>query len=420
MENNNQGEPRLTDLPHSLDELSRTNDADERKLWFDYVKTLNERQLQVSQRTGVTTYVLLATLVGLFYRFGPRLPQFVTQPDNVRASLVVFALLTIVLSSFLFAIAAVEMYLIGESDFRAAPKSSEHSIPVLYGIFAAIGAAFVSFLVWIAISSADHFRRYVLLVYALWMTVNVVGPILSYRRLAKKAKDIKNPLPRFSIFRHPPWANLIGCVLMLIWLVLGGVAVVRYLKLLPNCGLQPFKAASLGVITISIVSYMVLRSLSNASQYRYFGLERDIVLNRMTPAEIRERYLRDLSGPDMAQWLDDAFVTLDLKEEYLKREHDAGQEKLKEIASINAEYRIERKERAEAVRQKLKKAIDDCVSQYEVLTFQTRFFFDSYTTHEEREALGERFTFVRKKIRAFKEKLPESFKLLDELKKLGE
>lgn len=416
MDNNHKSELEFHDSQETLNLPSGANYGDERKLWFDYIKTLNERQLQASQRAGVTTYVLLGTLIGLLYKFGPQVPQFVSQPGSVRASLVIFGLLSIVLTSFFMAIIGMSMYLGGESEFRATPKSNEHAIPVLYGIFAIIAAIFVSLYVWIAISSADHFLRYLLLAYAVWLIANIITPTIRYRALSKKAKDIKNPIPKFSQFRFPPAANLFLCGLMIVWSGLGTVALVRCVKTLPNYGLQPIKAASVSLIAVSIVGYMVLRSLGSATQYKYFGFERDIVLNRMTPAEIRNRYLRDLSGPDMAQWLDDAMVTLDLKEEHLKREQNSAREKLKEIANINAEYVIERKERAASIADNLRKALFDCISQYEVLTFQTGFFIESYTTQEEREALKQRFTLLRQKTSSFKEKVSTALRLLDELK----
>jgi hypothetical protein len=85
----------MPEIPQNL------NDNEERKLWFEYIKTLNERRLQSSQRSGVTTYVLVATLIGLLYRFGPDVPQFVTQPDKVRAAVTSFVLITVIVFSFL-------------------------------------------------------------------------------------------------------------------------------------------------------------------------------------------------------------------------------------------------------------------------------------------------------------------------------
>ena len=165
---------------------------------------------------------------------------------------------------------------------------------------------------------------------------------------------------------------------------------------------------------------MVLRFLGNTSQHKFLGLERDIVLNRLTSAEIRSRYLRDLSGPDMAQWLDDAFVTLDQKEEHLNREQESAQGEVNEIASINAEYQLERRGRVKSVADKLKKALDDCLPQYKILTFQTGFFVDGYTTQEEKDALVKKFAVLDARAGEFEKKAEAALNLLDSLSKLAE
>jgi len=397
------------------------NDSDERKLWFEYIKTLNERQLQKSQRSGITTYVLLATLVGLLYRFGPQIPQFMAQADKVRASTTIFVLVTVAVSSFYGAVLGVEIFCAGEGDFRATPKSAEALSRTFYGSFAFVGVAFICLEVWTAISSFPQtkFTKYFLLTHALWLAVNIAFPLFSYRRLAKEAKDIKNPLPRFSPFRYPRRAVLPSVAWTFIWSALATVSLEQYLRTVPGYGLQPFKAAGITLIAMVIVIYMIARSIGNATQQQYFGLERDIVLNRMTPEEIRERYLRDLSGPDMAQWLDEAVITLDRKEEHLQQELDSAQGKVKEISAISVAYPAERKERAALAINRLRKALEDCVYEYDVLSFQTDFFVKSYKTPEENEALNRRFTAWAEKYRAFRLKAAEATRVLAELTKIG-
>jgi uncharacterized coiled-coil DUF342 family protein len=163
---------------------------------------------------------------------------------------------------------------------------------------------------------------------------------------------------------------------------------------------------------------MFLRFLGNASQHQFFRLERDIVLNKMTPVEIRTRYLRDLSGPDMAQWLDEALAALDLKEELLLREQESAKQKVKEIAGSNAEYRTERNERAATGVNQLKKAISDCLSQYDILTLQSEFFVEGYKTREEREALKQRLAALTERSGKFKNKVMMALELLDSLRKV--
>jgi len=399
----------------------KPNDNDERRLWFDYIRTLNERRLQASQRSGVTTYVLVATLIGLSYRFGPEIPQFVAQPGNVRAGIAIFVLVTVVIFSFLGTVAAVEMFCAGESEFRATPKSSEALIPFLYGAFALLGGAFICLDVWVAIStfSQTTSAKLFLLTNGLWPAANIAYPTIRYRQLTKKAKNIKNPLPKFSPFRLPRGASLPASALAFIWSILGAIALTRYLKSLPGNGLQPFKAAAITLIVIIIIRYTILRSIGNATGAQYFGLERDIVLNRMAPAEIRERYLRDLSGPDMAQWLDESFIALDHKEAFLGQELESARNKLKEISSISTDYQAERKQRAGVVIGRLRKALEDCISQYQVLTFQGKLFLNTYNTQDEKVALRGRFAVLDDKFERFQLTVAGASSLLKELENLS-
>jgi cell fate (sporulation/competence/biofilm development) regulator YlbF (YheA/YmcA/DUF963 family) len=149
-------------------------------------------------------------------------------------------------------------------------------------------------------------------------------------------------------------------------------------------------------------------------------LERDIVLNRLTSAEIRSRYLQDLSGPDMVQWLDEALVALGEKEERLRGAQDSARQKLAEIAQISVEYGAERRERAKPAVADLKRTMEDCLSHYELLTSQTGMFTKTYRTKEETDALEKKIDLVTEKLMAFREKKTELLALLDELGKIAE
>src|SRR5258706_9888938 len=66
--------------------------SDERKLWFDYIKTLNERRLHSAQRSGLTAYGMLVVLAGLLYKFFPEVPHFVATPGIMRVSMITLGL----------------------------------------------------------------------------------------------------------------------------------------------------------------------------------------------------------------------------------------------------------------------------------------------------------------------------------------
>jgi hypothetical protein len=403
-----------------LDTLPKPNDSDERKLWFDYIKTLNERQLQNAQRTGITNYVLAATLFGLVYRFGPQAPQFLIDHDKVGLSAILFvfeAVLFISISRILLSLLA---YCRGASEFRAQPASHDAASRVLFGIFTVIAIAFAYLAIEVARSSPNlsRFGKWFLYIYAANLVLDGAYPLFHYIRPPKKAGSLRTP--RFPLFRISPGIASTNVLLSLIWTIAGGKLLTAYVKTAPPYWMQCLKASSICLLFIAIVCFAFLRSIINSPTHRYFRLERDIVLNRLTPTEIRSRYLHDLSGPDMVQWLDDALTTLGEKEERLQSAQDSAQQKLAEIAKISGEYGAERRERARAAAADLTRTMEDCLSQHELLTSQTKMFIKTYRTKEETEALTAKGDLVTKRFNEFKEKKAERLTLFDELKKILE
>jgi hypothetical protein len=80
---------------------------DERKLWFDYVKTLNERRLHSAQKSGLTAYGLLVLLGGLLYKFVPQVPLFLATPDLPLVGVVTLGLELIVIGWYFAAFGAL-------------------------------------------------------------------------------------------------------------------------------------------------------------------------------------------------------------------------------------------------------------------------------------------------------------------------
>lgn len=396
------------------------SDKDQRRLWFDYIKTLNDRSLQSAQRSGITTYVLLATLLGLLYKFGPLTPPFLSRTDELGTGIVVFVLEVIVLSSFGLALTGIEIYCAGDIVSRAHPKSAEASVRISFALATLLAIGFICLELRVATHVALPAKgiRYLLWAHALWLAVNIIFPIFRFYQLAKKARDIKYPLPQFFPFRLPPAAHLPALGVTACWLLLGIFFLIVYLRATPPYWNQSLKAASITLVVISIVVCLIWKSISSANLHRYFGLERDIVLNSMTSAEIRDRYLSELTGPDMAQWLDDALNVLDKKRSDFDRELASSEEKLRQIQNISTEYPIERKARAKETLANLETVLDECLNQLSLLNFQSDFFISGYRTQEENNALHERFKVLREKTHAFREKVEPALRLRSELKKL--
>ena len=96
----------------------------------------------------------------------------------MRAAIVIFALLVVTLSSFGLAMIAAGLYLAGESEFRATPKSSEHVEKFIYALFAVVGVAIIVLYVWTAMNQSQRLMRFTLIGQALFILLNIISPIV--------------------------------------------------------------------------------------------------------------------------------------------------------------------------------------------------------------------------------------------------
>jgi hypothetical protein len=62
----------------------------ERKLWLEYIRSLNDRHLRSRGISGATSWALLGVLAAILYRSIPHLPAFLADPNNLKNSWVLF------------------------------------------------------------------------------------------------------------------------------------------------------------------------------------------------------------------------------------------------------------------------------------------------------------------------------------------
>lgn len=308
-------QPDRSNDPMSMpDGASRPGDYDERKLWFEFLKTVNDRHLQSAQRSGITSYVLVATILGLLYKFGEKFPSFYHGAGNLRSCGILFVLLGIGLSSLLFILASVMIASAGDSEFRADSERDESIKGVLQAIGVVVGVVWIGFDIWASRSGIDRLTRYILWSHAAWVFLNVATPIIQYQLRVRSAKNIEHPIPRFSALRIPSKFSFVLFGVSSVWFGSATACLYRYLAALPGSGIGPLKAASIALTICSLAFFVVYRVIQSAGRYPYLGLELAIVLNRLSTSQIRQRYLSELSGPDMAQWLHGVFESLEQAE----------------------------------------------------------------------------------------------------------
>ena len=103
------------------DSLPSTNTSSlnaERRLWFDFISRLNERNLEASTKSGATTWVLFGVVVAIIYRCVPRIPSFLSNPAYFSATRTIFFLELNTVSAFSMLLTGLMHYSIGSSEMR--------------------------------------------------------------------------------------------------------------------------------------------------------------------------------------------------------------------------------------------------------------------------------------------------------------
>jgi hypothetical protein len=94
---------------------------------------------------------------------------------------------------------------------------------------------------------------------------------------------------------------------------------------------------------------------------------------------------------------------------------DSARDKLNEITKIDAQYHTERRERARQLFEELRKAISDCVSQFDALITQSKFFAETYKTEEETQVFKQKINHLKERHDTFKEKASVAYGLMEQL-----
>jgi hypothetical protein len=137
-------------MEHNLAGAADSHAADaERKLWLDYLKAINDRRLQSSQRSGLTSYVLLAVLGGLLYQFVPKLPKFLAAADYISAGIITTALEANAAIYLFIAYCLLIYYCAGGTEHRIMPEQQRRTATITQWTTLFFGLSFSVFQLYI-------------------------------------------------------------------------------------------------------------------------------------------------------------------------------------------------------------------------------------------------------------------------------
>lgn len=378
--------------PSGADIGPSSSEGEQKKIWFDYIRTLNERRLQSAQRSGFTTYLLLAALVGLAYRFVPRLPSFLNTPGSVRAATAFFLLQADLLCFAGMALVVLASYCAEGTEFRIVPEHRRRATQIGLATLILLMASFaiVHVLVVWRFSPASPWVRGGLTVLGLYWISNSISVTWKESRKVRKSRANKVPIPRFSALQFEPTLLLSSLVAAVSGLlaVVSGASLILYSISFPTDWTQPWKAASVSLGFILLSLYMLNRWGLSIGGNNYLELERDIVLRDLTVEEIRTTFVKQLVGLDASQWLEGLINQLKASNKELAESYESGRKQLQEIQGIDAAYSAERVSRANKLVEGLDKQTAKHALQLKQLTFRLELFFDTYLGPKERQALA--------------------------------
>jgi hypothetical protein len=310
-------------------------------LWFDYIKTLNERSLQAAQRSGATTYVLLAVFAALVFKFAPRFPQFLSDKQDLRigAALLMFELDVVIY----FAAMQILLFMYAEdaNPSRLLSESSKRYRVVIYAAVASIVAAIIAVHIAVLLKCDLHSRfvRITIYVVLTWWLLNFATPLVQEAKLILKARKHKVPIPRFDSNVFPPgWPRLVGAVVYLALLALVVAALTVYCSKLGDHWVRPAKAAALLLVCLAILIYTFVRGSTRIAREQYFDLERDILLLQLDAPAIKTRFERELIGLPIAHWLDELVEQFNRSNTALVEKWNSFRQRFESIKQIEADY----------------------------------------------------------------------------------
>ena len=326
-----------------------------RKLWFDYLSKINDRELHENQLSGATDWVLTGVLGVILYRGVPLLPTLLRIPNLVRSASIMFTLLANGLVFVLFAIVSLLNADGSGQQPRVAPKSRKSVGPA--ALFALTGLAGSSWWL-IKANSQPWYVHGIALVSAISWTLVLLLAVgaRSIKRLHVKLYGAE--LPTFTTVKIA--RSRVGLAILLISWTLAAAscyALIRYLWLFQTTGedwVTPLSTAAWFLLGTGILLTLYHRLESRSARNRYLDLERDIVLEGLTSDDIRQRFTAELIGLSVSEWINVMHHKFKKCNEQVAALQGSLSKSLQGINNIPADFHHERTARAE---QSLKEAL---------------------------------------------------------------
>jgi len=336
--------------------------SDERTQWLTYLAQLNNRSLGQEGKSGATTWVLLGVLAAIVYKSVPFIPWFLGMPGYLRTSYTLFLLI----SNVLFTSMIVLIGLVNYSGTRQRRVMTDRSRRQQFVLTYVLGVPLWSLVACAQLRagfawSDSRFVRWNLIGFGAWWLVNLGSGMLKTVKKHRHAKTKKLELPQFSgVAFSPGKPSLLIAAIVFPLVFLSSSAVIAYIWLVsqrPSANwVAPLSAAVQLWVVCVIIFILLSRAVRFGENEAYLSLERAVLVENLDSQEIRARFVTQLLGPEIGEWLRGMGRRLVEADGKLKQATATARQQLAEIETIDERYEMERAGRA-------KKAAEDLNTQ---------------------------------------------------------
>jgi hypothetical protein len=319
-----------------------------RKLWFDYLSKINDRELHQNHLSGVSDWVLMGLLGAILYRGIPALPSLLKIPGLASSVTVTLTLLANSLVLLLFAVASLLLAEEPGEQPRVLPRSKRGL--GLTPLLALAGLATLS--LWLSRTPGQpSYVHYAAVAGGVLWTVAFLVMLMgaSLRRSYQRLSGAEFPI--YSTVKPTASLGGIAALLVLWFLALASCyAFLRYIWLLQTVDrdwVTPLSAAAEILLAIGILLTLYSRSASSSTRARYLELERDIILEGLSSDDIAERFTGELVGSSISEWITSTRDKFRRCNERVTSLNSTLQTSLVDMDAIPVDFHRERKARAE-------------------------------------------------------------------------
>jgi hypothetical protein len=346
----------------------------DRKLWFDLISKLNDRNLQRARESGATAWVLLGVATAIIYKGTPALPSILSSRSEFSTASILFVLLFDLLTMLSVAWLLVALYVEGEREMRLMTELSLRARNVLVLMISIFALGLSSLHIWLAATAASGTVKSTLIVFGIFWAINILAHVVKMIRRARAAKRLRTALPEFGGVEIPSQGRPVAAVVFfliscgLFWVIL------RYLTMLSQSRvgmLSPLAASSHFLALIVICSILFGRAFIAAPHRDAFlALEQAIIVEGLGPSEIRSRFVMQLIGSSAADWLQKIADQAKAADVRLSEAVARVAARLPEVEAISIEYGLERAGRLRLFLNELRAASDAYDKELDACIFQ--------------------------------------------------